>query len=106
MRTVLVRYKVREGRAEENAALIHAVFDELRELAPAGLRYNTFRAADGLTFFHLATVDTPDGKNPLDSLESFKRFQQGIPDRCEELPALVELSAVDGYAALGLEPVG
>jgi hypothetical protein len=98
MRTVLVRYTTHDHKSGENEELIHAVFDELRASAPAGLRYNTFKLADGSTFLHLATIDTADGSNPLVTLESFKRFQQGLPERCLEAPVATDLVAVDGYA--------
>ena len=107
MRTVLVRYKVHDDRSGENEELIHAVFDELRGSAPAGLRYNTFKLGDGSTFIHLAVVDTADGSNPLVALDSFKRFQQGLGERCVEPPVATEMVAVDGYAAPGPDqPVG
>jgi hypothetical protein len=97
MKTVLVRYKTHARHADENEALVHAVFDELRASTPAGLRYRTFKLDDGATFVHLAMLDTTDGSNPLPSMDSFKRFQQGLPERCEEPPVVTELAAVDEY---------
>ncbi|HMD02550.1 MAG TPA: hypothetical protein VKG44_06235 [Candidatus Baltobacteraceae bacterium] len=97
MKTVLVRYKTHAEKAGENETLIHAVFDELRASAPAGLRYGAFKLADGTSFVHFATIDTADGSNPLVELPSFKRFQENLSERCAEEPALTELSAVDGY---------
>jgi len=97
MKTVLVRYTTHADRAAENQALIHAVFDELRATAPAGLHYATFKLADSPTFVHLATIDTADGSNPLVSLASFKRFQQGLPERCAEAPVAADVLPVDRY---------
>jgi len=101
MDIVLVRYKVRDDKAAENEALVHGVFDELREKKPPGLRYGTFRLEDGSSFVHLAMIDTPDGSNPLRALESFKRFQADIDERCVEGPDVTELVAVDGYGLTG-----
>jgi hypothetical protein len=98
MNTVLVRYKTHADKAADNEALIHAVFDELRGSAPAGLRYSAFKLADGSTFVHLATIDTADGSNPLVTLDSFKRFQAGLRERCVEPPVATDLALVDGYA--------
>ena len=95
MRTVLVRYKTTEAQAEANATLVRAVFDELRTSAPKGLRYASYRLADGVTFIHIATIETP-GENPLSALASFKAFQKGIEDRCVERPVVTELSSVVG----------
>ena len=99
MRTILVRYKTSEARAAENEALIHAVFDELRSRAPAGLRYATYRLADGVTFVHIATVESAE--NPLTTLPAFQAFQKQIKDRCVELPVVSELSVVDSYGGVG-----
>jgi hypothetical protein len=96
MRTVMVRYKTSDSKAEANAALVHAVFDELRARAPRGIRYATYRIADGTTFVHIATLDTED-HNPLTNLPAFKAFQADLKDRCVEPPAFTELSLVDSY---------
>ena len=100
MKTVMVRYKTSPGQAAANEALVHAVFDELRARTPAGLRYATYRLADGVSFVHLATLDGPDG-NPLTTLPSFQAFQLGIKDRCVEPPVVTELTAVDSYQPTG-----
>jgi hypothetical protein len=96
MRTVMVRYKTSDTQAEPNAALVHAVFDELRARAPGGIRYATYRLADGATFVHIATLDTAD-HNPLTTLPAFEAFQAKLKDRCVEPPVLTELSALDSY---------
>jgi hypothetical protein len=102
MRTALVRYKVRDTQAAEaNEALVHAVYDELRASAPVGLRYGTFKLDDGTSFVHLAVIDTADGSNPLVTMDSFRRFQQGLPERCLEPPVAVELTPVDAYRLPG-----
>ena len=97
MNAVLVRYKTREDKAAENEELIHAVFDELRGVAPAGVRYATYKLDDGVSFVHLATIDTADGSNPLLALQSFGRFQQDLDQRCVEAPEPARLIPVDGY---------
>jgi hypothetical protein len=96
MKTIMVRYKTTEAHAPANVALVHAVFDELRSTAPEGIRYATYRLADGMTFVHIATVASPDD-NPLVGLASFKAFQKQLKDRCVEPPVVTELSAVDSY---------
>ena len=42
MHHTMVTYTVKPGREEENAALVGAVFDELAETRPTGLRYAVF----------------------------------------------------------------
>jgi hypothetical protein len=96
MKTIMVRYKTSDIHADANAALIRAVFEELGSKNPPGLRYASYRLPDGVTFVHIATVETP-GENPLPLLPSFKNFQAGIKDRCIEQPVVTELSAVGSY---------
>jgi hypothetical protein len=100
MKTILVRYKTAsKERAEENAALIHAVFDQLRERGTAGVRYTTYRLADGVTFLHLATTEN-EKENPIPALPAFQAFQERIKERCVEPPVLTELLVVDAYDAI------
>lgn len=96
MKTIMVRYKTSEAHASANEALVRAVFNELRSRAPEGLRYASYRLADGVTFVHIATLEASD-KNPLAVLPSFKAFQEGLKDRCVEPPVVTELSVVDSY---------
>ena len=95
----MVRYKTTEAHAAANVALVHAVFNELRSRAPVGLRYASYRLGDGVTFVHIATLETPD-ENPLAVLPSFKAFQAQLKDRCVEPPVVTELSAVDSYGSV------
>ncbi|MDT5048085.1 MAG: hypothetical protein QOG75_3973, partial [Mycobacterium sp.] len=53
MGTTVVRYKTKPERAEENQALVEAVFVELAQTAPEGLTYTSYRLADGVTFVHV-----------------------------------------------------
>jgi hypothetical protein len=77
--TIVVRYRPEADRADENQALVEAVFAELAETDPGGVRYATLRLADG-TFVHIAEVEADP--NPLASNAAFARFQDGIMDRC------------------------
>ena len=100
MKRVMVRYRVKAERVDENASYIEKVFRQLRKDRPAGLRYASFRLDDGVTFVHLADVDTADGNNPLTTTEAFKAFQAGLKDRCEELPVVAELHEVGSFDGL------
>jgi hypothetical protein len=95
VRAVMVRYRVKSGRADENAALVRAVYEELTELRPPGFRYATFQLADGLGFVHLSLSE--DGSNPLPGLAAFQAFTAAIGERCDEPPATSELTPVASY---------
>jgi hypothetical protein len=96
MRTVLVRYKVKPAAAAENERLIAAVFAQLERDAPEGLRYQVFKAADGVTFTHVSAIDTVEG-NPLTKLQAFKEFTAHIADRCEEPPITTQAETVGRF---------
>lgn len=100
MRQVMVRYKVKPDRVAENEELVRAVYEELKRTDPAGLRYATFRLDDGVTFVHLASNETDDGRSPLTDVEAFKRFQEHIEDRVEEGPVVTEMSHIGSFRLL------
>jgi hypothetical protein len=59
------------------------------------LRYVTFVADDGPTFFHLASIEGDE--NPLMKVDAFKAFLEGIKDCCTEPPAPTNLSQVGSF---------
>ena len=97
MKTTIVRYKVQAGRGEENQAFIKDVFKELDDNKPDGLRYVSFCLDDGVSFVHIAVVETEDGSNPLPQTASFKKFVADLKDRCDEPPVATEADIVGSY---------
>ncbi|MBK8999760.1 MAG: hypothetical protein IPM35_28925 [Myxococcales bacterium] len=97
METILVRYTVRPERAEENAAAIRAVFTALEAERPDGVRYAAFRLPDGVSFVHLAQIETADGSNPLSTLEAFRAFTSTIKERCESPPVAAVVEPIGSY---------
>ncbi len=101
MRRVMVRYRVKPDQAARNEELVRAVYEELRRTEPAGLRYATFQLDDGVSFVHLASIETEDGSNPLSGLTAFARFQEGVRERCDEAPVATELREIGSFRLLG-----
>lgn len=97
MKWTLVRYRAKPDRADENQRLSTAVFDELRNKGPAGLRYAVFRLPDE-TFVHLASLE--DGGTPLSSLETFRAFTKDIGERCADGPQPAEPRLVGNYGMI------
>jgi hypothetical protein len=97
MKRTLIRYKTKPGRADENESLIKAVFEELQARAPDGVRYAALRLADG-SFIHI--VETREGGFAIPSLEAFRPFQSGIPERTVEPPQSSEVTVVGNYRML------
>jgi hypothetical protein len=97
MRQVLVRYKVKPERVEENEELVRAVYDELHRTEPAGLRYATFKLDDGVSFVHLAVSESDAGGSPLTRVKAFQEFQKNIEDRTDEAPVVTALEEIGSY---------
>ena len=97
MKRVMVRYKLKAERAEENKQLVKAIFEELNAKQPGGLRYASFGFPDGVSFVHIASIETADGSNPLNMTDTFPMFTKDIKDRCEEPPVAMDLSEVGSY---------
>ena len=97
MKTVMVRYKVKQDRVEENCSYIERMFKALNANRPEGLRYASFRMPDGVSFVHVASVDTADGSSPLPETPEFKAFVADIRERCDEPPQPVDLDMVGNY---------
>ena len=97
MKRIMVRYKVKPDQAAENQRLVEEVYVNLQQAAPAGLRYATFKQDDGLSFVHIASIETETGESPLPQLPAFQAFLAQIKERCTEPPVAVELEAIGTY---------
>lgn len=104
MERTMARYRVRPDQAARNEELVRRVYEELRQTQPAGLRYATFVLEDGVSFVHVASIETEDGRSPLADVAAFRNFHENIADRCEE-PAAAGLRKVGSYGYLGSETV-
>jgi hypothetical protein len=101
MRQVMVRYKVKPDRMEENEELVRAVYAELDRTAPAGFRYATFQLEDRVSFVHLAVFEIRD-HNTLAGIEAFQRFKEQLRERCDEPPVFTELREIGSYNMGGM----
>ncbi len=97
MSNVVVRYKVKPERVEENQHLIASVFAELAETAPEGLRYASLRLEDEVSFLHVAAIETEDGSNPLGAIQAFAEFTRDIAERCDEPPTAQAAQLIGSY---------
>jgi hypothetical protein len=97
--TRLISYKTKPEQAAGNAELVKAVFAELGEAKPEGLRYLTLRLDDD-TFVHLVATEAADGTSALPQLAAFQAFQQGVRERCAEPPLVRQATVVGNYRML------
>ena len=93
----MVSYKLKADRVAENERLAAAVYEELKQVRPVGLRYATFRLEDGVSFIHIVAHEEADGSNALTSLPAFKAFSAGVRERCETPPVRVALTEIGSY---------
>jgi hypothetical protein len=94
MKRVMVEYRVKPDQVAANEQLVRDVYEELERTQPDGLRYGTFKLADGVSFVHLAEHRD---ENPLQQVAAFQRFQQGIVDRCDVPPVVSQLEEIGSY---------
>src|SRR4051812_30101338 len=100
MGSSMVRYKVLADRADENVALVKAVYEELAREQPEGLHYATFRLPDGVSFMHIV-VETDQPGRILGQIAAFQAFTADIEGRCEEPPVATEVTLVGSYQVAG-----
>jgi hypothetical protein len=95
MRHTLVTYTVKPGREEENAALVHGVFEELAQTRPAGLRYAVLYLPDSRQFIHLYTDE--GSTSGVQGLDSFKAVVAGAEDRHEQRATVTQPELIGDY---------
>lgn len=101
MKRLMVRYRVKADCVADNRRYVEAVFAELQRSQPAGLRYATFVLDDGVSFVHIASIETADDRNPLIAVRAFQEFTATIRDRCDEPPSTTTLDEVGSYRFFG-----
>jgi hypothetical protein len=94
--TRVIRYVTKPQCADENARLVAAVFAELDATKPEGVRYQSFRLEDGLTFVHVVSLTGEE--NPLLASQAFQTFSSTVADRCTEMPVVVESTPLGDYS--------
>jgi hypothetical protein len=94
-RATVIRYSTTPQTAEENSRLVRAVYAALGESRPDGLRYATFRLADGVSFVHVALHDA--AANPLAELPAFQEFQRGLAARVVAPPDAIAATVLGSY---------
>jgi hypothetical protein len=95
MRHTIVTYTVKPGREQENAALVRAVFEELAQTRPDGLRYAVFYLPESRQFIHLYTDE--GSKSGVQGLASFQAFIAGAEDRHEQPATVTQPELVGDY---------
>jgi hypothetical protein len=95
--SVVVSYQVRPEAVAEHVRLIEGVFAQLRAERPENVEYKVVRLADGISFVHISSVDTPDGSNPLPELAAFKEFGRDSASRVSTPPVPTAADIIGSY---------
>jgi hypothetical protein len=95
MKPMMVRYRARSEKIEENERLIGEVFRELRANSPKDVRYLVLKLADG-TFCHLVE----DASKTIPSLPAFAAFRKGAAERWLDEPQQLGVTIVGNYRML------
>jgi hypothetical protein len=98
---VVVRYKTKPERAEENQRLIEKVFAELDELGATGFAYASLRLEDGVSFVHVVVEEDGEGSVSLAEVPAFRAFTADIADRCDEPPVAMAATVVGAHRIFG-----
>jgi hypothetical protein len=95
MRHTMVTYTVKPGYEQENAALVRAVFEELAQTRPEGLRYAVFHLPDSRRFIHLYTDE--GSKSGVQGLGSFQAFIAGAKEIHEQPASFTQPELIGDY---------
>ena len=74
MKTVMVRYRVKQNKVRENEQLIREVYRQLQEEKLSGVHYSTHKLEDGLSFVQLATFESTETNEGFKRLNGFQKF--------------------------------
>ena len=80
MKAVYVRYQVDPSFAETNAENIRKVMRDLRNGGSDGVRYQSFRESDSVTFVHFGMYRDDAAVERMTSMPSFQAFQKALKE--------------------------
>jgi hypothetical protein len=97
MKAIVVRYRTKPDRADENQKLIEAVFADLEARRPNGFTYKVFRLEDRVSFVHVVIEHDVEPRDSLGDVPAFQAFVADVGERCDEPPVASGATIVGGY---------
>jgi len=97
MKNMIVTYKVKPSKLEENKNYVQRVFKERQALSPARFQYTSLLLEDGVSFIHIVSFDEEIDPGPLQELPAFETFIKEIKDRCDVPPQPNSASIIGNY---------
>ncbi|PSL42895.1 hypothetical protein CLV51_110112 [Chitinophaga niastensis] len=98
MKKVIVHYKVKAEKVQQNDELSREILQELHASQPVDFQYSIYKLADGVSYMHIAHF--MEDNNPLLTLPAFKKFQLSIKERCDEAPVVTVMEGIGFYNML------
>lgn len=96
MSAMLLRTQVKAESADEVEAAVKTLFAALEEAKPQGVRYSSYRLADGVTY--VVVLDVEDGiENPLPGVPAFLEFQAALKGWLVAPPVPEVLTVIGDY---------
>ena|SRR5664279_1357637 len=98
MAVLMIRSTVKPESADDVEQGLQKMFAAIEEAQPAGLRYASYRLADGVTY--VAQLEIADGvDNPLPGIAEFREFQAGLKEWLAGPPEVEQFEVVGSYSS-------
>ncbi|GAA4903035.1 hypothetical protein [Streptomonospora salina] len=97
MMRIMFTCELKPDAVDEDLALLKEVYAELEVKRPAGMRYDTFQADDGVTLVSL--VELEGGPEAMHGLPAFQRYRSTLEQRCVRPPSMTVLNELGTYSA-------
>ena len=98
MSLITIRARIRPEHEAELRQSVSAMFEALERDEPQNLKYLSLHLDDG---DYLIVLDIEDGtQNPLPSMPTFQRFQEGLRAWVSEPAVAIPAQIVGSYRAL------
>lgn len=94
---VMIRWKLAPEALEHHEEMLRTVYEELESARPQGLRYDTYRLDDEVTF--VSYVEMADGPAMLGNLSAFQHYRAALDALCVEPPQVTVLHSAGRYAS-------
>jgi hypothetical protein len=96
MSVMMIRAKLKADSVQAAESAIKTMFAAIEAAKPQGVRYDSCKLADGVTFVVLLALDEGSQKE-LGAVAEFREFQQNLREWVVEPPTPEQLTVVGSY---------
>lgn len=91
----MIRYKVKREYLQQNLDLLRAAYEEIHASQPDDLQWVSYQLDDEISFVDIVSGSGDPGD--LAKLPAFHRFRSTLNDRCDEPPAMIEITEIGAF---------